>query len=114
MNLRLVYIKLFTITDHAGVFLFVVTHDVDQPQVISGEEETVEISPVHILTSPPALDSLDQGRHHGAGSLHHVVQVPGREEDSRLVALVRVDGVMVVFTAVLVISPLAAEHPAKK
>ena len=90
------------------------THDVDQPEVVSGEEQTVEIFPVHILTSPPALDSLDQGRHHGAGSLHHVVQVPGREEDSGLVALVRVDGVMIVFTAVLVISPLTAEHPAEK
>ena len=60
------------------------------------------------------LYSPDQGRDDSTRSLHQVVEVPGGEEDSGLVALVGVDGVMFVPTAILVVSPLAAEQPARQ
>ena len=107
-------IKLFAITDHAGVLLFVVAHDVDKLEIVSAEQQPVEIFPVHFLSSPSSLDSLDQSRNHGPRSLHEVVEVPRGEEDPGLVALVGVDGVMLVLTANLVVSPFAVEHSAKQ
>ena len=106
-------IKLFAVTDHAGVLLFVVTHDMDKLQIDSAEQQAVEIFPVDFLSSPSSLNSLDQSRNHGPGSLHEVVEVPRGEEDPGLVALVGVDGVMLVLTTNLVVSAFAAEDSAK-
>ena len=36
-------IILFPVTSHAGVFLFVMTDDVNQSQIVSGEQQLVEI-----------------------------------------------------------------------
>ena len=90
------------------------THDMDKLQIDSAEQQAVEIFPVDFLSSPSSLNSLDQSRNHGPGSLHEVVEVPRGEEDPGLVALVGVDGVMVVPTAILVVSPFAAEQPARQ
>ena len=96
------------------MFLLVVTDNVDQPEVVPTEQQSVEIFPVHPLTSSPALHRPHQAGDHSARSLHQVVEVPRREEDPGLVALVRVDGVVLVPTADLVVSPLAAEYPPRE
>ena len=96
------------------MFLLVVTDYVDQPEVVPTEEQSVEIFPVHSLTSSPALHCPHQAGHHSARPLHQVVEVPRREEDPGLVALVGVDGVVLVPTANLVVSSLAAKYPSKE
>ena len=95
------------------MLLFVVTHDMDKLQIDSAEQQAVEIFPVDFLSSPSSLNSLDQSRNHSSGSLHEVVEVPRGEEDPGLVALVGVDGVMLVLTTNLVVSAFAAEDSAK-
>ena len=48
-------VEQFGITAPAGVFLLVVADDVDQPEVVPGEQQPVEVIPVDGLTAPPAL-----------------------------------------------------------
>ena len=40
------------------MFLLVVADDVDQPEVVPGEQQPVEVIPVDGLTAPPALHGL--------------------------------------------------------
>ena len=51
-------VEQFGITAPAGVFLLVVADDVDQPEVVPGEQQPVEVLPVDGLTAPPALHGL--------------------------------------------------------
>ena len=51
-------VEQFGITAPAGVFLLVVADNVDQPEVVPGEQQPVEVFPVDGLTAPPALHGL--------------------------------------------------------
>ena len=74
------HIIFILVDSSASVFLLVVADYVHQLEVVSGEEETVEVVGVDGLAVAAGAGGLQQGRHHRPAPLHLVVQVPGGEQ----------------------------------
>ena len=65
------------VTNFLQMFLLVMTHYVNQLEIIPGEQQVVEVLGVDILVLLLGFHRLDQGRNYGPGPLDHMVQVPG-------------------------------------
>lgn len=104
-----VHVPVFLTGNKVPMFCLQMTHRMNQLQVLSGEQELIEV--LYVDLSPLGLlDRYSNGRQDGSRPLNPMIKVPCSEEDSMFLAHVRINTVVHALTPGSIIRAFTAEQ----